>query len=65
MIFLGSDELAPKENGLTSALIRPPSSSISNDDDSLVIGGATLPATVPLVIESTQLNNDDQLEIVS
>ncbi len=30
-----------------------------------MIGGTTLPTTVPLVIESTQLNDDDQLEIIS
>lgn len=36
-----------------------------HDDGSLVIGSSTLPATVPLLIESTQINDDDQLEIVT
>ena len=30
-----------------------------------MIGSTPLPATIPLVIESTQLNNEDQLEIIS
>jgi hypothetical protein len=68
LFFLDSDDIPPpKQNGLKeSSFIEP---SISNDDDNddgnLVIGSTTLPATVPLVIESTQLNNDDQLEIIS
>lgn len=65
MIFAGSDDITPKENGLTSSFISRPVSSPSNDDDSLVIGGTPQPATIPLVFESTQLNNNDQLEIIS
>ena len=35
------------------------------DDGSLVIGSSLLPATVPLLIEPTQLSDNGQLEIVS
>lgn len=65
MIFTGSDDITPKENGLTSSFISRPVSSPSNDDDGLVIGATPLPATIPLVIESTQLDRNDQMEIVS
>ncbi|UJR33850.1 hypothetical protein I4U23_021272 [Adineta vaga] len=68
-----SEDVIPKQNGTndipsnkSASLI---SSTLSNsdddDDNNLVIGAATLPATVPILIESTQINNDDQLEIVS
>lgn len=63
--LLDSDDVTPKQNGSTSSFIPSTSSNDVNDDNSLVIGGTILPATVPLVIESTQLDNNDQLEIIS
>ncbi|CAF3601293.1 unnamed protein product [Rotaria socialis] len=73
-----SDDEAVKQNGLnesssnkSSSFIPSTSSSAlkndndDDDDDSLVIGATTLPATVALVIESTQIDNDDQIEILS
>ncbi|CAF0728236.1 unnamed protein product [Adineta steineri] len=67
-----SDDVTSKSNGTiesssnkSSSFISPSISNNDHDDDSLVIGASTLPATVPLLIESTQINNDDQLEIIS
>ncbi|CAF3688482.1 unnamed protein product, partial [Rotaria sordida] len=71
-----SDDETLKQNGLNESSSRKSSSFIpstlssilnndNEDDDSLVIGATTLPATVPIVIESTQINNDDQIEIIS
>ena len=75
-MILGSDDVTNKSNGVndtstngSSAFI--PSIAVATmpiddqEDGSLVIGSSTLPATVPLLIESTQINNNDQLEIVS
>ncbi|CAF2021315.1 unnamed protein product [Rotaria magnacalcarata] len=72
-----SDDEAVKQNGLNESLSNKSSSFIpstsssalnndnDDDDDGLVIGATTLPATVALVIESTQIDNDDQIEILS
>lgn len=67
-----SDESVNKQNGVSSSFISSVVNSTSNesetkedDDSNVVIGNSTVPSTVPLVIESTQINNDDQLEIVS
>lgn len=67
--------MTTKSNGVqnastngSSAFISSSTANIStddHDDGSLVIGSSTLPATVPLAVESTQIINDDQVEIVS
>lgn len=72
---LGSDDEGVKQNGLNESMSNKSSSFIpsaatsssndDNEDDGLVIGSTTLPATVPLVIERTQIDNDDQIEIIS
>ncbi|CAF0802390.1 unnamed protein product [Adineta steineri] len=65
-----------KQNGIddspnkSSSSFTPFSSSagtndIDIDDNNLIIGSTPLPASVPLIIESKELNNDDQLEIIS
>ena len=75
-VCLGSDDVTSKSNASgsepsingSSSFIPSVSSSKhtdDHDDGSLMIGSSTLPATVPLLIESTQINNEDQLEIIS
>ena len=75
-VVLGSDDVTSKTNGGNEPSTNGSSSFMSSassakhadddhDDGSLVIGSSTLPATVPLLIESTQINDDDQLEIVT
>ncbi|CAF1201403.1 unnamed protein product [Adineta ricciae] len=68
-----SEDVVPKQNGnadipssnQSSSLISSTVPNSVHDDDSLVIGAATLPAAASLHIEPTQINNEDQLEIVS
>ncbi|CAF1392442.1 unnamed protein product [Rotaria sordida] len=74
------NDVTPKQNGMNESLNKssssfaPTSSSIitNNDDDdddddnnNLIIGSTTLPATVPLIIESKDTNNDKQREMIS
>ena len=71
-ILLDSDDDITKSNGLNESSPNKSSSFIpqtaismlndDNDDGSLVIGATTLPATVPLVIESTQKHSENQNE---
>lgn len=75
--FISSDSanVTPKQNGVnespnkssSSFVPHPSSSTITNDDDddNLIIDSTPLPTAVSLVIEAKELNDDDQLEIVS
>ncbi|CAF1322742.1 unnamed protein product [Adineta ricciae] len=68
-----SEDVVPKQNGnadipssnQSSSLISSTVPNNIHDDDSLVIGAATLPTAASLHIEPTQINNEDQLEIIS
>jgi hypothetical protein len=72
ILRLDSEDVTSKQNGVNDDSSNKSSSFVDStthnnepDEDSLVIGATTLPATVPILIEPTQINNDDQLEIVS
>jgi len=69
-ISLDSTDVIPKQNGInessSSFIPHLPSLTTNDDNDNhLIIGSTILPATIPLIIEPKELNDDDQLEIVS
>jgi hypothetical protein len=72
-LYLDPADLIPKQNGVKESLNKssssfvshPPSTNDDDDDSNLIIGSTILPTNDSLLIESKEINNDDQLEIVS